>query len=95
LFLRIEEHLDAKGTGCLTLSNPGVRLGRRADNNFRIPDIGVTRSPLIPGDVFMPDPILLVEILSPSNQREACSIVASVISVGIRRVAAPIPRSGT
>ena len=45
----------------VALANPGVRLGIRADSNFRIPDIGVTCSPLIPGDAFMPDPILLVE----------------------------------
>lgn len=91
---KIEEHLDAKGTGCLTLSNPGVRLGRRADNNFRIPDIGVTCSPLIPSDVFMPDPILLVEILSPSNQRETWgnvwdyTTIASVREILVVRTAA-------
>jgi Uma2 family endonuclease len=67
---RIEEHLESKATGSLTLSNPGVRLGRHTDSNFRIPDVGVTCSPLIRGDIFMPDPVLLVEILSPSNQRE-------------------------
>lgn len=91
---RIEEHLDAKGTGCLTLANPGVRLGIRADNNFRIPDIGVTCSPLIPGDVFMPDPILLVEILFPSNQRETWlnvwdyTTIASVREILVVRTAA-------
>ena len=79
---RIDEHLDANRIGCLTLSNPGVRLGRRADNNFRIPDIGVTCSPLIPGDIFMPDPILLVEILSPSNQRETWGNVWDYTTIG-------------
>lgn len=91
---RIEEHLEAKGTGCLTLSAPGVRLGRRADNNYRIPDIGVTCSPLLTGDAMMPDPILLVEILSPSNQREtwsnvwAYTTIASVQEILVVRTAA-------
>lgn len=91
---RVDEHLEAKRTGCLTLSNPGVRLGRRPDSNVRIPDIGVTCSPLIPGDIFMPDPVLLIEILSPSNQRETWgnvwdyTTIASVQEILVVRTAA-------
>ena len=37
---------------------------------MRIPDLGVTCSPLVPGEPALPNPILLIEVLSPGNSRE-------------------------
>ena len=37
---------------------------------IRIPDLGVTCAPNKAGDVFTPEPILLIEVLSPSNAAE-------------------------
>jgi Uma2 family endonuclease len=42
----------------------------RADWNYRIPDLGVTKSPNHQGDIMTPDPILLIEVLSPGNARD-------------------------
>lgn len=66
----IGNHLAARGGPCWIASNPGVLLGKRADRNFRIPDLGVTCSPLVRGDPALPDPILLIEVLSPGNPAE-------------------------
>jgi Uma2 family endonuclease len=66
----IGNHLAEQGSPYRTYTNPGVRLGLDAERNFRIPDLGVTGSPLVPGEPTLPDPVLLVEILSPSNPRE-------------------------
>ena len=63
-------HLAEQGGPCRIYTNPGVRLGVDTDHNFRIPDLGVTCTPLIQGDPALPEPLLLVEILSPSNPRE-------------------------
>ena len=45
----------------------GIIPHARATRNFRIPDLVVTRAP--PGSgVTVPEPVLLVEILSPDNE---------------------------
>jgi Uma2 family endonuclease len=67
----LRNHLAEQGRGCRTAANPGISLGVDADHNYRIPDLGVTCAPLIPGEPYLPNPVLLVEILSPSNPREA------------------------
>jgi len=52
----------------------------RADRNFRIPDIGVTCAP--PSDSLMlPEPVLLIEILSPSNEVETWANVWTYASI--------------
>ena len=71
MFRQIENHLEAQNSPCVPIVTPGVRLGKRADSNYRIPDLAVTCSPLVQGELMIPDPVLLVEILSPSNPAEA------------------------
>lgn len=66
----IGNHLAAAGRRCRAVANPGVRIGIRSDSNYRIPDLGVTCAPSVPGNVMMPDPLVLIEILSPSNPAE-------------------------
>lgn len=51
-------------------ANPGILLGRKEDRNYRIPDQGVTCSPLVWGEFALPNPILLIEILFPGNPAE-------------------------
>ena len=70
LGLLIGNHLDAQNSPCFPLATPGVKLGKRADINYRIPDLAVTCSPLVRGELTIPDPVLLVEILSPGNPAE-------------------------
>ena len=66
----LRNHLLATGGKCRTLANPGVLPRVRSDSNFRIPDLAVTCAPLARGESTISDPILLIEILSPSNQAE-------------------------
>ena len=63
---------DSAGVAVL---GPGVVPRVRADCNFCIPDVGVTGDPVVPDGYILPNPILLVEILSPSNQSETWSNV--------------------
>jgi Uma2 family endonuclease len=44
----------------------------RANRNYRIPDLGVTCAPPENG-LMVPNAVLLIEILSPSNEAETRS----------------------
>jgi Uma2 family endonuclease len=46
---------------------PAVETRVRADINLRVPDLGVTCAPNEIGQRTFPDPILLIEVLSPGN----------------------------
>jgi len=96
----IGNHLREHRPGCHVITNPGVVPNLLSAHNFRIPDLGVTCAPVTPGQASMPDPVLLVEILSPSNQadswsnfskKEAKSSCISAASLSGRRT--PISKS--
>ncbi len=66
----LTRHIDASRPGCRVVNAPGVQPRVRATWNFRIPDLGVTCVPARAGEIMTPDPILLVEVLSPGNANE-------------------------
>lgn len=66
----IDAHLVARGGACTVVDTPGVVPRVRSDSNFRIPDLGVTCSGYQEEEYALTDPVLLVEILSPSNKAE-------------------------
>lgn len=52
-------------------SSPNPRLRSASARALGcVPDLGVSRAPDAPGQVYLPDPILLIEITSPGNKRE-------------------------
>jgi Uma2 family endonuclease len=65
----LRNHLADRGSPCRLLSQPGIVPRVRANRNFRIPDLAVTCAPPALG-LMTADPILLIEILSPSNEAE-------------------------
>jgi Uma2 family endonuclease len=71
LALRLGSRIDAALAGrrpCNAQIEPGVVRPDRADSYY-VPDIAVTCEPNEPGRQAMLDPILIVEILSPSTER--------------------------
>jgi Uma2 family endonuclease len=71
LALRLGSRIDAALAGrrpCNAQIEPGVVRPDRADSYY-VPDIAVTCEPNEPGRQAMVDPILIVEILSPSTER--------------------------
>ena len=62
-------HLLASGRACRVVSEAGVVPRIRQDRNFRIPDLAVTCAPPS-GTLMVPEPVLIVEILSPNNETE-------------------------
>ena len=63
-------HLREAGLPCRVVSAPGVQPRVRANWNFRIPDVGVTCAPNKAGEVMTPEPVLLIEVLSPGNAQD-------------------------
>jgi len=67
----IGNHLLAQGGPCRVIVTPGIITPVAADHNMRIPDLAVTCAPVADDTaVPVPDPVLIVEVLSPGNQRE-------------------------
>ncbi|MBV8888776.1 MAG: Uma2 family endonuclease [Alphaproteobacteria bacterium] len=59
-----------RGSGCMVVVAPGVIPRVRASFNMRVPDLAVTCAPNQPAQGALPDPILVIEILWPSNESE-------------------------
>jgi Uma2 family endonuclease len=66
----IGNHLVNQRSPCTILATPGVIPHVRSNYNFRIPDLAVTCSGYEVEESSLTDPVLIVEILSPSNQKE-------------------------
>ena len=65
----LRNHLVERRSPCRVITEPGIIPNVGANENWRIPDLGVTCAPP-KGGVEMQAPILLVEILSPNNYAE-------------------------
>ena len=76
----LRNHLLDRGLPCRVATEPGIVPRLRADRNYRIPDIGVTCAPPS-SDLMLPDPVLLIEILSPSNEVETWANVWTYASI--------------
>ena len=63
-------HNHLAGTPCKVSTAPGIIPRVRSNENFRVPDLAVNCTPDEQGQRALPDPILIVEILSPSNEAE-------------------------
>ena len=77
----IRNHLREKAPGCEVVANPGVIPRLLSEHNVRIPDLAVTCSALTAGQAILPDPVLLIEILSPSNQAKTWTNVWAYTSI--------------
>lgn len=66
----IGNHLAAGGGPCSVISAPGIVPRIRSSENFRIPDLAVTCTPYQAEEYDLSDPVLIIEILSPSNKAE-------------------------
>ncbi len=66
----ILHRLDETGSKCCVGTEPAIATRVRAHTNLRVPDIGVTCSSNEPGQQTFPDPVLLIEVLSPGNQAD-------------------------
>ena len=101
LATRLNNHLAAHRPGCEAVTNAGVQPRVDAAHNVRMPDLSVSCSADLGN--FVEGPVLIAEILSPSNMREtreavrACLTIPSLAEVLIlasEAVAAEVLRRG-
>ena len=74
-------HLDKHRPGCRVVVAPGVKPRLLARWNHRVPEMAVTCQSNTPDAHHIPDPILIVEILSPSNAEDTWSNIALYASL--------------
>jgi Uma2 family endonuclease len=65
---QIGNHLERQGGPCSVARAPGIIPKVLAKHNFRIPDLAVSCTPYESEESALSNPVLIVEILSPSNQ---------------------------
>ena len=76
LNIRIGNHLLKKRPHCHMVANPGVAPRTRTEWNYREPELGVTCAPNRADVHMVPRPVLLIEVLSPSNYKQTWENVA-------------------
>ena len=77
----MRNHLAASGSHCTVIAAPGVIPQVRAQDNFRTPDLAVTCTPYETEEYDVTDPVLIIEILSPSNRAETWRNVWSFTTI--------------
>ena len=88
LAAEIRRHLREQKVRCRVGTEPGVLTRVRASINVRVPYVGVTCTRLAPGQQAWPDPILLIEILSPGNSTDTWENVWSYCTIpSVREIA--------
>ncbi len=70
LVTALGRHLDDTNSLCRVVIEPAIVPRLRAGFNLRVPDLGVTCAPNRAGRIEMPDPVLLIEVLSPGNAND-------------------------
>jgi Uma2 family endonuclease len=77
----IRNHLRESGSKCSLVTAPGVVPRALSEHNMRVPDLSVTCSSYDQEEYALTDPVLIVEILSPSNQAATWNNVWAYTSI--------------
>jgi Uma2 family endonuclease len=77
----IRNHLRAAGLPCDVFANPGVVPATMSAHNMRVPDLAVSCSPFQARQAALADPVLIIEILSPSNRAATWANVWAYTSI--------------
>jgi Uma2 family endonuclease len=73
-------HLDARGGHCRAVTAPGVVPSERSEDNCLVPDLGITCAPPT-GAHLMDEPLVLIEILSPTNVSKTRANVRAYLTI--------------
>jgi Uma2 family endonuclease len=77
----LRNHLAERGDPCSVIVTPGIVPRVLSQNNLRIPDLAVACGGYEEEESVLSDPVLVVEILSPSNQAETWTNVWAYTSI--------------
>ena len=96
----VTAHLRATALPSRIVTAPGVVPSRRSEDNCLVPDLGITCAPAT-GEHLMHEPLVLIEILSPTNVSKTranvsdyttISTVAEIVVLRSTAIAAEILR---
>jgi Uma2 family endonuclease len=83
----IGNHLAESHPACRVITEPGIQPKVRADFNVRVPDLAVTCAAWDPDDRLLREPLVVIEILSPSNKADTWANVWSYVTIpGVREI---------
>ena len=77
----IWQHLREGSSPCSILPTPGIVPRVQAAHNVRIPDLAVVCSDYTVEEATVESPVLVVEVLSPSNKAETWSNVWTYVTI--------------
>jgi Uma2 family endonuclease len=77
----LRHHMITQHKSCRVVAEPAIATRVRASINLRVPDIGVSCTPAAPGEQTLPDPVALIEILSPGNASDTWENVWSYTTI--------------
>jgi Uma2 family endonuclease len=77
----VNQHLYAQGKSCVAVAKPAIVPRVRSRSNMRVADLAVTCSQIEAGQIALPEPLLIVEILSPSNEADTWKNVWTFVSI--------------
>lgn len=66
----LERTVEESGSSLIVRTEGAIVPALNADMNIRVPDVAVTAAPEERGQQTLPNPILIIEILSPSTQSD-------------------------
>jgi len=77
----IGNHLAESSPTCRVIIEPGIQPKVRANLNARVPDMAVTCAAWNPDERLLRGPLVLIEILSPSNKAGTWANVWSYVTI--------------
>jgi Uma2 family endonuclease len=77
----IGNHLAESRPACRVIIEPGIQPKVRANLNVRVPDLAITRAAWNPDDRLLREPLVVIEILSPSNKAETRANLWSYVTI--------------
>ena len=81
LTILIGNRLSDQKSPCIVVTEPAIETHINLDDNLRVPDLAVTCAKTEPAQIALPDPILLIEILSPGNKKATWNNVWAYASI--------------
>lgn len=77
----IGNHLESRKSPCRVGTETPIQPRINARHNIRAPDLAVTCLPPSGNEQLFPDPVLIAEILSPSNKRDSWESILACITI--------------
>ena len=77
----LNQHLYARGMPCVAATEPAIVPRVRSRSNMRVPDLAITCADVDAGQIALPEPLLVVEILSPTNESDTWENVWTYVSI--------------